>query len=122
MNLKPRSPWIDEFVMEMSKRFSAESADALTRYAADVWIYRRHQRPAEAVEHQCMPMSQVQFWPALQGVDAWLEAQASVYMAIDPRNAWDDCQEAAHIAYLEDRDTIGADPVAAIERIYSSLP
>jgi hypothetical protein len=43
-------------------------------------------------------------------------------MAIDPRNAWDDCQEAAHIAYFEQREVIDADPVTAIERIYSSLP
>lgn len=119
MDLMPRSRWIDEFVMQMSKRFSADSAEALTRYAADVWIYRRQQIPADAVEHQRMPMSQVKFWPALTGVDAWLEAQAGMYMAIEPMNAWDDCQEAAHIAYVEQRHLIDADPVAAIEQIYS---
>jgi hypothetical protein len=108
--------------MAMSKRFSADSADALARYAADVWVYRRHQAPSEAVEHQHMPMSEIQFWPARKGVDAWFEAQAGVYMAADQRNAWDDCQEAAHIPYIEDRDRIDADPIAAIERIYSSLP
>lgn len=121
MPLLPRRRWIDEFVMEMSKRFSADSADALNRYATDVWVYRRHQPPLDAVEHQRMPMSEVQFWPARTGVYAWFEARAGVYMAIDPRNAWDDCQEAAHIAYLEDRDAIDADPIAAIERIYSSF-
>jgi hypothetical protein len=36
MNLLPRSIWIDTFVMEMSKRFSPDSADSLSRYAADV--------------------------------------------------------------------------------------
>jgi hypothetical protein len=119
MELMPRTRWIDEFVMLMSKRFSAESADALTRYASDVWVYRRHQAPVEAVEHQRMPMSDVQFWPARKGTDAWLEAQAGIYMVIDPRNAWDDCQEAAQIAYLEQQSLVDADPIAAIELIYS---
>lgn len=119
MDLMPRSRWIDQFVMQMSKRFSANSAEALRRYAADVWVYRRQQDPADAVEHQRMPMSEVKFWPALKGVDAWLEAQAGVYMAIEPMNAWDDCQEAAHITYIEQQHVIDADPLAAIEQIFS---
>lgn len=106
--------------MAMSKQFSADSADELVRYAEDVWVYRRHQSPAEALADQRMPMSEVRFWPARKGVDAWLEAQAGLFMAADSRNAWDDCQEAAYIAYVEQQGFIDADPLAAIEQIYAS--
>lgn len=119
MDLMPRTRWLDEFVMAMSRRFHAGTAAEIQRYAQAVWIYRRHEVPAEAVELQRMPMSDVQFWPALEGIDAWLEAKAGIIAALEPDLPWDDCQQGAYAEYLADKTAMDANPAGAIEKLYA---
>lgn len=120
MDLMPRNRWLDEFVMAMSKRFHAGTAAEIQRYAEAVWIYRRHEAPAEALEQQRMPMSDVQFWPALAGIDAWLEAKAGMIAALDPDRPWDECQQDAYAEYLADKAAMDAHPAGAIEKLYAA--